>query len=313
MGIVKRSMHNRMHGRPYSLHRRAMDSHTYKMASSGLKSAACLVFPLLLGALMSSACLSTSTVRGRGRARQTTIARNAMTDLEAHIFTDPGTGIELPYRLFVPTSCQVETPCGLLLFMHGAGERGRDNQAQLANDALALIGPAAQQGNPTIVVYPQCPTDMQWVDVPWADGSYTLAQTPISKPMAAALELLTSLQAKFAVDPRRILVTGLSMGGYGTWDIVARHPTMFAGALALCGGGDPSRAATTRNVPVWAFHGDSDPAVPVRASRKMIKALRAAGGNPRYTEVAGGGHDVWTVAYRDSAVLRWLLSQKRAP
>jgi predicted peptidase len=154
---------------------------------------------------------------------------------------------------------------------------------------------------------------MRWVESDWKDGSYSLAQTPVSKPMTAALELLASLQAKYPVDPNRLLVTGLSMGGYGTWDIIARHPTMFAGALALCGGGDPTQAQAIRDVPVWAFHGDQDPAVPVRGSRKMIQALRKAGGNPRYTEVAGRGHDVWTVAYRDVEVVRWLLSQRRAP
>ena len=236
-----------------------------------------------------------------------------MTHLEAQVFTDPETGLALPYRLFVPAACTAQAPCGLLLFLHGAGERGTDNQAQIKNDALALISPAVQAGNPTIVVYPQCPGDMRWVESDWKDGSYSLAQTPVSKPMTAALDLLASLQDRHPVDPNRVLVTGLSMGGYGTWDIIARHPAMFAGALALCGGGDPTQAQAIRDVPVWAFHGDQDPAVPVRGSRKMIQALRAAGGHPRYTEVAGRGHDVWTVAYRDPAVLLWLLSQRRAP
>ena len=236
-----------------------------------------------------------------------------MSQLEAHVFTDRDTRLALPYRLFIPAACTVEAPCGLLLFLHGAGERGTDNQAQLKNDALGLISPAAQAGNPTIVVYPQCPEDTRWVESDWADGSYSLAQTPISKPLAAAVKLLASLQAKYPVDPNRLLVTGLSMGGYGTWDVIARRPAMFAGALALCGGGDPTQAQAIRDVPVWAFHGDQDPAVPVRGSRKMIQALRKAGGNPRYTEIAGRGHDVWTVAYRDAEMLRWLLGQRRAP
>ena len=199
----------------------------------------------------------------------------------------------------------------LILFLHGAGERGDDNQAQLKNDALGLLRPEVQEGNPTIVVYPQCPQDMQWVDAPWAEGSYDLGRTPISKPTTAALGLLAALQAQYPIDPKRLLVTGLSMGGYGTWDIIARRPTMFAAALALCGGGDPAQAPAIRDVPVWAFHGDQDPAVPVRGSRLMIQALRKAGGHPRYTEVAGHGHDVWTVAYRDGEVLRWLLGQRR--
>jgi len=232
--------------------------------------------------------------------------------LSAGVFAEPKTGFALPYRLFVPPSCSPAKPCGLLLFLHGAGERGTDNQAQLANDALAFVDPGPQDESPTIVVYPQCPQGMQWVNNDWKAGSYRVAKTPISKPMAAALELLAWLRASFAVDSTRILVTGLSMGGYGTWDIVVRQPTLFAGALALCGGGDSSQAAAIRDLPVWAFHGDRDEAVPVRGSREMIAALRDGGGHPRYTEVAGHGHDIWTVAYRDPAVLRWLLSQRRS-
>lgn len=234
-----------------------------------------------------------------------------MPHLTAHVFTDPAGGLALPYRLFVPAGCTTDQPCALLLFLHGAGERGDDNEAQLGNDALALTRPEVQAGQPTIVVYPQCPKELQWGDVPWAEGSYSLARTPTSRPMAAALQLLAALQAKYPVDPSRLLVTGLSMGGYGVWDIIARHPTMFAGALALCGGGDPAQAPALRDLPLWAFHGDQDPAVPVRGSRLMIRALRQAGGNPRYTEVSGQGHDVWTVAFRDVEVMRWLLAQRR--
>lgn len=233
-------------------------------------------------------------------------------NLRAAVFVDPKTGLALPYRLFVPASCSASAPCGLLLFLHGAGERGKDNQAQLGNDALAFVDPAAQRENPTIVVYPQCPEELQWVGADWTKGSYSLAATPISKPLAAVLELLAWLESQHPVDATRVLVTGLSMGGYGTWDLVARQPALFAGALALCGGGDASQAAAIRDVPIWAFHGDQDQAVPVRGSRKMISALRAAGAAPRYTEVAGHGHDIWTVAYRDPAVVRWLLSQRRA-
>jgi len=231
-------------------------------------------------------------------------------NLRTAVFTAKD-GLALPYRLFVPPSCSPDKPCGLLLFLHGAGERGADNHVQLKNDALAFVEPGPQAESPTIVVYPQCPEAMQWVKADWKKGSYSLTNTPVSQPMAAVLELLAWLGASYAVDPARILVTGLSMGGYGTWDIVVRQPTTFAGALALCGGGDPSQAATIRDLPVWAFHGDRDEAVPVRGSRQMIAALREAGGSPRYTEAAGHGHDIWTAAYRDPAVVRWLLSQRR--
>jgi predicted peptidase len=152
---------------------------------------------------------------------------------------------------------------------------------------------------------------MQWVDVPWAEGAYAIAKTPVSKPMAAVLKLLASLRDELPINANRLLVTGLSMGGYGTWDIVERNPALFAGAIPLCGGGDPSQATRLRSLPLWVFHGESDAAVPVRGSRQMVQALRAAGGSPHYTEVAGWGHDVWTRAYRDGEVLRWLLAQRQ--
>jgi predicted peptidase len=232
-------------------------------------------------------------------------------DLEARIFADDQTGLALPYRLFVPKEGNNQAPFGLLVFLHGAGERGSDNRSQLKNRALAWTSMDVQAEHPTIVVYPQCPSDMQWVDTSWDVATYSIAKVPVSRPMTAVLKLLTLLQQRLPVDGRRLLVTGLSMGGFGTFDLVARHPEMFAGALALCGGGDPAQAPSLRNLPLWIFHGDSDPAVPVKGARCMAQALRGVGGTPRYTEVAGGGHDVWNVAYRDPDVLRWLLAQKR--
>lgn len=234
-----------------------------------------------------------------------------VSELRELVFTDDEADLTLPYRLFVPGDCDVQHPCGLLLFLHGAGERGSDNRAQLENHALAWIHPQAQTEHPTIVVYPQCPPGMQWVEAPWDVGTYSLATVPISRPMSAVLKLLASLRKQLPVDERRLLVTGLSMGGYGTFDILARHPTMFAAAVALCGGGDPSYAPALRELPLWIFHGGRDPAVPVKGSRRMVKALRQAGGSPRYTEIADGGHDVWNVAYQNPEVLRWLLAQKK--
>lgn len=259
--------------------------------------------------LAASSCVGARAAREPMAATMNSDPRAA--SLRTTVFADPDTGLVLPYQLFVPSSCSPTSPCGLLLFLHGAGERGDDNLAQLANDALAFVESGPQRDNPTIVVYPQCPEGMQWVTSDWKKGTYSLDQTPTSQPMAAVLKLLPTLSKEYAVDPSRILVTGLSMGGYGTWDIVARRPNLFAGALALCGGGDPSQASAIRETPLWAFHGDRDEAVPVRGSRKMIAALRDVGGNPRYTEVAGHGHDVWTIAYRDPEVVRWLLSRRR--
>ncbi|MFM7076434.1 MAG: dienelactone hydrolase family protein [Planctomycetaceae bacterium] len=113
------------------------------------------------------------------------------------------------------------------------------------------------------------------------------------------------------MDTDRIYLTGLSMGGYGAWDMAARMPDRFAALLPVCGGGDEATAAKLVGLPVWCFHGDADTAVPVGRSRAMIEALRAVGGDPRYSELAGVGHDAWTPAYRDRAVLEWLFEQRR--
>jgi predicted peptidase len=237
----------------------------------------------------------------------------AMNTLQTRSFVDTDHGISLPYRLHVPEVCQGGTRCGLLLFLHGAGQRGCDNQAQLDHHALAFVADAAQARHPTIVVYPQCPDAMQWVNAPWGEGRYDLATTALSRPLGAALRLLASLQDELPVHPDRVLVTGLSMGGYGTWDALVREPHRFAAALPVCGGGDPTRAASIMHVPIWAFHGDADPTVPVRGSRQMIQALQTLGGRPRYTEIPGGGHDAWNHAYGDGPAVAWLLSQKRTP
>ena len=132
-----------------------------------------------------------------------------------------------------------------------------------------------------------------------------------SESMKLVLELLDKTLKECPVDERRVYVTGLSMGGYGTWDIVQRYPNLFAAAMPMCGGGDPALARTIREVPIWAFHGDSDKAVPVKRSRQMVSALWQCDGNVRYREYPGVGHNCWEAAYSDAAVLDWFFSQTR--
>ena len=232
-------------------------------------------------------------------------------DVQPLVFHDPVNAMAIPYRLFVPDTCDAQHPCGVLLVLHGAGERGKDNTAQLRNHVLTFVRTEAQREFPTIVVFPQCPEGLQWVNADWTKGTYALERTPMSEPLSAVLRLLDTLLADYPIDPRRQLVTGLSMGGYGTWDLLARFPDRFAGAVALCGGGDPAHAAAMRSIPLWVFHGGSDPVVPPRGSRSMVKAIRAAGGDPRYVEPAAIGHDIWDTAYTNPDVARWLLSQRR--
>ena len=125
------------------------------------------------------------------------------------------------------------------------------------------------------------------------------------------IDLLESLSLEFAIDLDRVYLTGQSLGGYGTWDLIAKRPEVFAAAVPLCGEGAPSRAQAVRNVPVWVFHGAKDEAVPVSGSREMVAALRAVGGVVKYTEYPQVGHDVWTVAYVEEDLPGWLFGQKR--
>ncbi len=128
--------------------------------------------------------------------------------------------------------------------------------------------------------------------------------------MQVAEGILREVEQKYPVDPARVYLTGLSMGGFGSWNLASRHPDWFAALVPICGGGDPSHAAELAKIPTWAFHGADDKVVPPSLSQQMIEAIRAAGGKPQYTELPGVGHDSWTPAYKDpNGVLPWMFEQ----
>jgi predicted peptidase len=223
--------------------------------------------------------------------------------------------VEFRYRLLRPASVAGDERDGhrypLVLFLHGAGERGNDNLKQLKYLPTWLADPALRQRHPCFVLAPQCRMDERWVDVSWADEKSTPQPTTPTVDLAAATKAIEQTLMREAVDPARIYLTGLSMGGYGTWDLAARMPDRFAAILPVCGGGDDRVADRIAALPIWCFHGDADTAVPVDRSRTMIAAVKAAGGRPIYSELPGVGHDSWTPAYRDGFVLDWLFSQRR--
>jgi len=224
-------------------------------------------------------------------------------------------GGKLLYRLLRPKGYDPNKTYPLVLVLHGAGGRGDDNWRQIADQPapfLALASDAIQDKHPCLVVAPQCPKGKRWVNVPWRKGSYSQAEVPISPELKRVLELLAQLRAEFQVDANRIYVTGLSMGGYGAWDIIGREPKLFAAAVPVCGAGDPSRAPAIAKMAVWAFHGARDGVVPVRGSREMVAALKKAGGRPRYNEFPGVGHAAWGPAYATKGLWEWLLAQRRA-
>jgi predicted peptidase len=223
--------------------------------------------------------------------------------------TEAGQGVEFRYRLLAPAAPAAGTRYPLVVFLHGAGERGRDNEKQLKYLPTWMAEPALRERHPCYLLAPQCRESERWVDVSWADKKST-PQGPPTTDLLAAIAALQAVIASEAVDPARIYLTGLSMGGFGTWDLAARQPARFAAILPICGGGDEATAPRLSRLPIWCFHGDADQVVAVDRSRSMIAAVKAAGGSPKYSELPGVGHDSWTPAYRDPAVLDWLFAQR---
>ena len=221
-------------------------------------------------------------------------------------------GPPLPYRLLAPPPRQTGL-LPLVLLLHGAGERGSDNAAQLRNGAAELLGnPDARRQFPCYFVLPQCPSDARWVEVDWSAPRHSMPPSP-SRPLARVFELLQTLRAELPIDADRLYAVGLSMGGYGVWDLLSRHAEAFAAAVPICGGGDEAQAAAMQKVPIWAFHGKKDPVVSVERSRRMIAALKQLGATPppRYTEYPDVEHSSWVQAFAEPELLSWLFSQRR--
>ncbi|MHA3775570.1 GDSL-type esterase/lipase family protein [Verrucomicrobiota bacterium sgz303538] len=229
-------------------------------------------------------------------------------DYEALVYKAPD-GQTLPYRLLSPEKVSGKVP--LVIFLHGAGERGDNNQWQLRHGAPLFAKPDVQEKFPCYVLAPQCPTDQKWVDWDWKQP-FTKQPAEPSAPMKLVLAVLdTLLQEHQDIDTDRIYVTGLSMGGYGTWDLATRFPDRFAAIAPICGGGDPEKAAAIAKVPTWTFHGNADPVVTVEQTRRMVAAMEKAGARPLYTEYANVAHDSWSNAYSEPMLLPWMFAQHR--
>ncbi|MDZ7618340.1 MAG: alpha/beta hydrolase-fold protein [Patescibacteria group bacterium] len=225
---------------------------------------------------------------------------------ETHAY--PSAEGPLLYRLLKPADYSPDKKYPLVLFLHGAGERGDDNQKPLVHVAGVFTESEARVQYPCFVVVPQCPAGQLWCDTPW--NVDTVAQPAhASKAMTQTMQLLGELEKQYSIDANRRYILGLSMGGFGTWDAITRYPGKFAAAVPMCGGGDVKKAAVLKDMPIWNFHGDQDGAVRVQLSRDMIAAVRDAGGQPRYTEYPGVGHNCWTPATQEPQLLPWLFSQ----
>lgn len=216
----------------------------------------------------------------------------------------------LPYRLLKPTKIENDTRYPLVVFLHGAGERGTENEKQLVHGVPEFASEKRREQYPCFLIAPQCPEGARWVEVDWGADAHKQPEQP-SEPMRLTLELIDRLCKELPIDTGRVYITGLSMGGFGAWDAVSRRPDFFAGAVVVCGGGDESRAAKIARVPVWVFHGARDTAVKPSRSRNMVEAIKKAGGEPKYTEYPDVGHASWGPAYRDDEMFKWLFAQRR--
>lgn len=202
----------------------------------------------------------------------------------------------LPFALYVPQGQPPALGWPLILFLHGSGERGQDGKKQ----AAVGLGPAIRENPqdwPAIVLMPQCPEGLSW------GGSV----------LEAVYALLAEVEREARADRRRIYLTGLSMGGHGTWNMAMRYPDKFAAIAPICGAADPFAVMfALGGMPVWNFHGDADSVVPVEFSRVLKQALEKVGNEEhRFTEYKGVDHNSWDRAYREREFIQWLFAQKR--
>jgi len=221
-------------------------------------------------------------------------------------------------RILTPLNFKPGKKYPLLVFLHGAGERGDDNEKQLTWGGSLFVDSANRANFPAIVLFPQCPADLSWAPMQRVTpvdslGAHRVhSDSPATKPMRMVLEFIDTLLASGNVDPKQVYVGGLSMGGIGTFDILARRPELFAAAFPICGAGDPAAALNYRkNLPIWVFHGGADPVVLPGNSRLMVNVIRKNNNKVKYTEYPGVGHDSWKNVFAEKDLLPWLFSQKR--
>jgi len=232
-------------------------------------------------------------------------------EFKAAEFTDHH-GTTLKYRYLEPLNAKDGKKYPLVLFLHGAGERGSDNELQLKNGAGQFINPVNREKYPAYVLLPQCPAGQTWAyDEVFSREPFNMPEQDETVLVHALKQLVDSYVATGKIDTRRIYVTGLSMGGMATFDLVVRYPDFFAAAVPICGSVYPPRLTSAIKTKFRLFHGDADDSVPVAGSREAYKALKAAGVSVEYFEIPDCKHNSWTPAYRRSDFLEWMFAQKK--
>jgi len=221
----------------------------------------------------------------------------------------------MPYRLFIPQSYDRAHSYPLIIYLHGGGGNGTDNLKQISggntNGSHVWTYEKAQREHPAFVVAPQAPEGTTW-------GGPELAES--SPEARMMLEIVGMLEREFNIDKSRSYLTGQSLGGFGTWDMIIRHPNLFAAAVPLCASGTikefPFRKVYAaaefkkiKSLPIWVFQGADDTSVPVSGPRQTVATLRKLGSNVKYTEYPGVGHNVWEHAYVEYGLIEWLFAQ----
>lgn len=231
-------------------------------------------------------------------------------------------GTELPYRIYIPSTYTAEKEYSFLLFLHGAGNRGNNNENQVAQNTglldriingeeVVYNGKKIDTSKEFIIVAPQCASKKQWVDTSWSvtpDPSYSTEEVPMSQYMTAVVELIARIRADYNINSDRMYAAGLSMGGFGVWDLLCRYPDLFAAAIPMGGAGDVGNAHIIAKTPVWTFHQMQDPTVSSEGTVAMVKKLIGLGAEVKFTQYFDGIHNAWTKGFAEPELLQWLYS-----
>ncbi|MBT8270607.1 MAG: prolyl oligopeptidase family serine peptidase [Flavobacteriaceae bacterium] len=222
----------------------------------------------------------------------------------------------LPYRILLPKNFESDKTYPLILFLHGSGERGSDNELQLKHGASFFMSDSIMAKYPAIVVFPQCKAGMSWNNVESSDaGGERALDFPNKHKPNKHLELveglLDNLNSAYQIDQDRIYVGGLSMGGMGTFELVNRNPRLFAAAFPICGGAHPNIARRLRRTSWWIFHGSDDKDVAPEYSVQMYEALEKKNADAKITIYEGVGHESWTNAFAEPGLMNWLFSKSK--
>jgi len=241
---------------------------------------------------------------------------NAQAEFSAMVFKNEKNQ-ELPYRILYPENYDKSKQYPLILFLHGSGERGTDNEKQLGHGSKLFLEPKNRTNFPAIVIFPQCPEDIYWASVKIKKESKPLEidftyEKDSNWPLQSALDLVHQFVKNALVDKERVYIIGLSMGGMGTFEALYRKPNLFAAAIAICGGAAIEKAPKySKKVAIWIFHGAKDSVVKPRFSYEIYARLEELNANVKYTEYPDADHNSWENAFAEPDLLTWLFSNSK--